>query len=90
MPQSGDQIIIRNFDLMKTGKIIRSHDCQIWIFNLLFGSHEIRPPDPESSKSPMAYWHDTYGITYEPLKPVGGTPQVLLDEITYWGGPRKC
>ena len=27
--QSGDQIIITNFDLMKTGKIIRSHDRQI-------------------------------------------------------------
>ena len=29
MPQSGDQIIIRNFDLMKSDKKIQSHDRKI-------------------------------------------------------------
>ncbi len=43
MPQSGDQIIIRNFDLMKSDKKIDLMIAET--FNLLFQSHEIRPHD---------------------------------------------
>jgi hypothetical protein len=44
-PQSGDQIIIATFDLMKNEKICQSPDQKT--FDPLFRSHEIQPPDSE-------------------------------------------
>jgi hypothetical protein len=38
-------------------------------------------------KVPMAFWRDTYGITYEP-EGLWGTPKVLGDEKMDWGVAR--
>ncbi len=43
MPRSGDQIIIRDFDLMKNEKKFDLMNLTLWKNE--FRSHEIRPPD---------------------------------------------
>ncbi len=47
MPQSGDLMIIRTFDIMKIKKFVNLMIENS--FDLLFRSPEIRPPDPDSN-----------------------------------------
>jgi hypothetical protein len=62
MPQSGDQIIIMNFDLMKTGKIIWSHEkvnFNLMKFNLLTLSqldHQELHPSVQEYRRLCLFW----------------------------------
>jgi hypothetical protein len=106
MLQSRDQIIIRNFDLMKSAKKFDLMNSISWKSD--FWSHEIWPPDPESNScwTDYYYWYlndlfqKTWGRETVDIKGDSPTAKGMDEKIQQrkrkskqWGGAftiRQC